>query len=307
MHVVGNGASNGIAPDFSLDIIFRMNPVNPLPSQASAGGTTLIDAVGNVHRTVTAAPRIVSLVPSLTELLCALGLADMLVGRTGFCIHPRETLRKVRKVGGTKDVKLDVVRALAPTHLIVNIDENRRETVDALAEFVPHVIVTHPCTPHDNLELYRLLGGIFAREAEAAVLAARLRAALADADAAAREQAPESVLYLIWRQPWMTVSQATYISAMLRTVGWHTLPVQDGPRYPEIGWSAPWLEGVDRVFLSSEPYRFTAGHVAEVELLARRPASLIDGEMASWYGNRAIEGLHYLADLRRRLACRPGD
>ncbi|MBR0566993.1 ABC transporter substrate-binding protein [Azoarcus sp. L1K30] len=284
-----------------------MSPAKPTPSHASPAIAPLTDAVGHVHRTVTAVPRIVSLVPSLTELLCALGLVDALVGRTGFCIHPRDALRRVRKVGGTKDVKIDVVRALAPTHLIVNIDENRRETVDALAEFVPHVIVTHPCVPHDNLELYRLFGGIFAREAEAAALADRLRAALADADTAAREHTPESVLYLIWRQPWMTVSRATYISAMLRAVGWHTLPVQDAPRYPELEWSVPWLEGVDRVFLSSEPYRFTAGHVAEVESLAARPASLIDGEMASWYGNRAIEGLHYLANLRRRLARRSGD
>lgn len=284
-----------------------MSPVAPPPSQASAAVTSLTDAVGQVHRTATAVPRIVSLVPSLTELLCTLGLADVLVGRTGFCIHPRDTLRKVRKVGGTKDVKIDVVRELAPTHLIVNVDENRRETVEALAEFVPHVIVTHPCVPHDNFELYRLFGGIFAREAEAAALAARLQAALADADAAAREHTPESVLYLIWRQPWMTVSQATYISAMLRAVGWHTIPLREEPRYPELEWSASWLEGVDRVFLSSEPYRFTAGHVAEVESLACRPASLIDGEMASWYGSRAIEGLHYLADLRRRLARRSGD
>jgi len=262
----------------------------------------LTDALGNRHLPAGAAPRIVSLVPSLTELVCELGLSEALIGRTGFCIHPRETLRKVAKIGGTKDVKLDVVRALEPTHLIVNIDENRRETVEALAEFVPNVIVTHPCVPQDNFALYRLLGGIFARETEAAALALDLQEAL---DEAARVKAgcgPEAVLYLIWRQPWMTVSRATYIAAMLETVGWQSYPSEDEPRYPEVDWTASWMGAVERVFLSSEPYRFTAGHLEEVSALAQRPACLIDGEMASWYGSRAIEGVRYLADLRRRLA-----
>src|SRR5689334_1509447 len=102
-----------------------------------------------------AQPRIVCLVPSVTELICALGLADRLVGRTGFCIHPWETVRSIPKVGGTKDVKLRAVRALEPTHVVVNVDENTRETAEALAEFVPEVVVTHPIEPRDNLALYR--------------------------------------------------------------------------------------------------------------------------------------------------------
>jgi len=84
--------------------------------------------------------RIVCLVPSITELVCDLGLAEELVGRTGFCIHPWETVRKIPKVGGTKDLKLERIRQLGPTHVIVNVDENRREDADALADFVPHVI-----------------------------------------------------------------------------------------------------------------------------------------------------------------------
>ena len=94
----------------------------------------LIDASGQQHKAVTpeSPPRIVSLVPSITELLCDLGLAPQLVGRTGFCIHPAATVRAIAKVGGTKDVNLDKIRALAPTHLIVNVDENQKPTVDAL-------------------------------------------------------------------------------------------------------------------------------------------------------------------------------
>ncbi|AWI76676.1 cobalamin-binding protein [Parazoarcus communis] len=264
----------------------------------------LRDALGNRHLPAGAAPRIVSLVPSLTELVCELGLSDVLVGRTGFCIHPRETLRKVTKIGGTKDVKLEAVRALEPTHLIVNIDENRRETVEALAGFVPNVIVTHPCVPQDNFGLYQLFGGIFGREAEAAALSAGLREALDEAAAVKAEHGDEAVLYLIWREPWMTVSRATYISAMLGAVGWQSLPAEDEPRYPELDWTAPWMRAVERVFLSSEPYRFTDRHLAEVGVLSQRPSCLIDGEMASWYGSRAVEGLRYLAGLRRSLALR---
>jgi len=263
---------------------------------------TWADAAGQAHPTQEGPARIVSLVPSLTELVCDLGLADQLVGRTGFCIHPRDALRRVPKVGGTKDVNLERLRELAPTHVIVNIDENRRECAEEIARFVPRVIVTHPCSPEDNLDVYRLLGGIFGRQAEAAALASDLRAALDEARQAGASLPREKVLYLIWREPWMTVARSTYISATLATVGWDTLPPGAEPRYPAFEWDAPWLAEVDRVLLSSEPYRFRDRHLAEVEAAAGLPACLVDGEMASWYGSRAAAGLRYLAALRRKLA-----
>ncbi|MBC9072414.1 ABC transporter substrate-binding protein [Thauera sp. CAU 1555] len=264
--------------------------------------TELTDALGTQHRPASGEARIVSLVPSLTELVCDMGLAANLVGRTGFCIHPRETLRAVTKVGGTKDVKLDLVRELAPTHLIVNIDENRRETVEELAAFVPHVVVTHPCTPEDNFALYRLFGALFDRRAEAERLAAELAAALTEAHAVAAALPPEDVLYLIWREPWMGVARDTYIAATLAAVGWRTLPAASDARYPQIDWQAPGLQAAARVFASTEPYRFAERHLAEIRALSGgRPASLIDGEMTSWYGSRAAAGLRYLADLRRKL------
>lgn len=282
----------------------EMNPVAPAVFSALSA---LRDASGAIHTPAGPEARIVSLVPSLTELLFELGLGDKVVGRTGFCIHPRAQLRTVEKVGGTKDVRLERVRALAPTHLIVNIDENRRETVDELATIIPHVIVTHPNTPRDNIALYRLFGGIFACEAQALRLETELDAALAEA-AAARASLPlERVLYLIWREPWMTIASDTYIAAMLAEVGWQTLPAVEGgdlgaARYPTFEWDAPWLAEVQRVLLSTEPYRFQARHVTEVAALAARPAMLVDGEMASWYGSRVIAGLRYLAGLRRSLA-----
>jgi ABC-type Fe3+-hydroxamate transport system substrate-binding protein len=276
----------------------------PLPAQAASDAppaAPLVDALGVAHAPWRGPARIVSLVPSLTELLWDLGLGDQLVGRTGFCIHPGDALKAVTKVGGTKDAKLDVVRRLAPTHLVVNIDENRREQVEALRAWVPHVIVTHPCQPSDNLALYRLLGGIFDRAAAAEELAARLQEALADARQVRTELPAERVLYLIWRAPWMTVARSTYISACLAAVGWETWPLLDEPRYPSFDWSARWLKNVDRVLLSSEPYRFQARHLAEVAAASGRPALLIDGEAASWYGSRAIAGLRQLAALRRGI------
>ena len=265
----------------------------------------LVDASGHRHQPHSGPARIVSLVPSLTELVCDLGLAGQLVGRTGFCIHPRAILKTIPKVGGTKDVNLARLRELAPTHVIVNVDENRRECVEEIAACVPHVIVTHPCTPEDNLPVYRLLGAIFGREMEAARLCADLAAALDEARAVGASLPAEKVLYLIWREPWMTVARSTYISAMLAVVGWQTVPDADEPRYPAFEWDAPWLAGVARVFLSSEPYRFRDNHLAEVAAASGRPAALIDGEMASWYGSRAVAGLRYLTQLRRTLAGAP--
>ncbi len=239
--------------------------------------------------------RIVSLVPSITELVCDLGLADQLVGRTGFCIHPWETVRHIPKVGGTKDLRFDVIRELRPTHVIVNIDENRREDAEALAEFVPEVVVTHPLGPRDNLGLYRKLGRIFDRWDEAEALCERFE----DAYAALRdgpERPREDVIYLIWREPWMTVAPDTYISQTLGLLNWVTHPVEATERYPEIAL-ADYAGRVDRVLLSSEPFHFKAPHVEEVRaLVPGARVSLIDGEMTSWYGSRAITAMGYLAD-----------
>ena len=224
-------------------------PVNFWKDMMDIPAFPLVDAAGRTHRPADGAVRIVCLVPSITELVCELGLADALVGRTGFCIHPRETLRAIPKVGGTKDVNVARVRELAPTHLIVNIDENRREAVEELARFVPHVIVTHPCAPEDNRDLYRLLGGIFRREAAAEVLVSQLDAALAEAREVGAALPRETVLYLIWREPWMSVARSTYISATLATVGWDTAPALLEPRYPAFDWDASWLGAVRRVLL----------------------------------------------------------
>jgi ABC-type Fe3+-hydroxamate transport system substrate-binding protein len=246
------------------------------------------------------APRIVCLVPSLTELLCDLGLAPQVVGRTGFCIHPRELVRRIPKVGGTKDVDLGRVRALRPTHVIVNIDENTRETADALAEFVPEVVVTHPLGPLDNPPLFRRLGALFGREAEAEALVARFEEALQSLQRPPLDTRAERVLYLIWRDPWMTVGPDTYIARMLALVGWQAWSPPDSARYPTLRLEDA-AGQVDRVLLSSEPYPFRDRHLAEVRAaLPGVSVELIDGEQVSWYGSRAITGVGYLGEHARR-------
>ena len=217
------------------------------------------------------------------------------MGRTGFCIHPRDVLRPIAKVGGTKDVNLDKVRALAPTHVVVNIDENEKPTVDLLAGFVPNVIVTHPLRPEDNLELARLLGGVFCAEAAAARWCDAFAAELA-ALRAMPKGPPQRVLYCIWQDPWMTVSRETYIAAMLAEIGW-SVPDLGTARYPRFEWNDALVADIDQVLLSTEPYRFTEAHADALEKQVGKPVQLVDGEMLSWYGSRALDGLAYLRAL----------
>lgn len=253
------------------------------------------DALGREHPPAASEARIVSLVPSVTELACDLGLAPQLVGRTGFCIHPAPLVAAIPKVGGTKDVNIEKIRRLAPTHLLVNIDENEKPTVDALAQFIPNVIVTHPIAPQDNLALYRLLGGIFGAQAAAEALCSEFERELAMT--LAQPQRAQRVLYAIWQDPWMTVSADTYIARLLALVGWTQWVAPSARRYPEFRWSEAVTGAIDEVLLSTEPYRFTEAHADALERQIGKPVRLVDGEMLSWYGSRAITGLRYLREL----------
>jgi ABC-type Fe3+-hydroxamate transport system substrate-binding protein len=257
----------------------------------------LIDALGTPHTPAPGA-RIVSLVPSITELLCDLGLAPQLVGRTGFCIHPAELVQAIAKVGGTKDVNIDKIRKLAPTHLVVNIDENEKPTVEALAAFIPNIIVTHPMGPRDNLALARLMGGIFGADARAEAWCAQFEQAWTLLQETPKGP-PAKVLYCIWQDPWMSISDDTYIARMLAEIGWHT-PQLGTARYPTFSWSEEMVAGLDGVLLSSEPYRFTQAHVDALEKQIGKPVHLVDGEMMSWYGSRSLAGLGYLRQLAQQ-------
>jgi ABC-type Fe3+-hydroxamate transport system substrate-binding protein len=271
-------------------------------------------SISHFTPTGTRPPRIISLVPSLTELLFALGLGPWVVGRTGFCIHPAQGVAAVPKVGGTKDVNLDKIQRLGPTHVLVNVDENELPTVKTLRAMVPRVIVTHPCAPQDHLALIDQISTEFApylianralnSPADAAnTLKDQLQQRLQRLQARQPRRHPERVLYLIWKDPWMTVAQDTYISRMLALVGWQTWPAVQGgtqgaARYPVVLGAEPWLAQTERVLLSSEPYRFSASHIAAAQALCPgAQVQCVDGELLSWYGSRALAGLDYLEAL----------
>lgn len=274
----------------------------------------LLDAAGTMHVPARDSVRIVSLVPSLTELLLDLDLGPQVVGRTGFCIHPRDRVREIPKVGGTKDPDVERIRALAPTHLIVNIDENERPAVETLAAFVPSVVVTHPQTPEDNRGLYRLMGALFSREPQAE----RLETALDDALRSMtqwRPARPVRVLYAIWRDPWMTVSADTYVGRSLAAAGMQVVDprpphARDATRYPAFELDTVDWSGIDVLLLSTEPYVFRPRHVEALRddpRLMGTLVELVDGEAASWYGSRAPRLLPGLAELAALLARRLQD
>lgn len=251
-----------------------------------------------LHAPAGADARIACLVPSITELVFALGLGPRLVARTRFCIHPAAGVAAVPAVGGTKKVNLARLRALAPTHVILNVEENTREMEAGLRAFVPHLVVTYPKRPDDNPPLYRLLGAIFGKEAEADALARRFDNARARLAALRPAMPPRRVLYFIWKEPWMGVSRETYIAATLALANWQVLGHRDGIDYPEIDVTPALVAEADAVLFATEPFPFK--HAA-LDAFAREfgcpreKLRLIDGEYCSWYGPRAIDGLDYLA------------
>ncbi|MBL8659344.1 MAG: ABC transporter substrate-binding protein [Rhodospirillales bacterium] len=277
----------------------------PAGADRTAAPGALVDAAGRVHQPAGANARIVSLVPSITETLFALDLGPVVVGRTAFCVHPRGQVERVQSVGGTKRINAAKLHALAPTHVIVNIDETPRAMAEQLAGAGYCVVVTHPVEVDDNRGLYRLLGALFGREAQADDLRRRFDVAAASLAAAASALPERRVLYLIWQDPWMTVSPATYIARLLARVHWQVIGGDGVARYPEVTLDDRLLDATDLVLFSTEPFPFAERHLQAFR--AAHPAHahkavLVDGEMTSWYGSRAIAGLRYLAAFARDRA-----
>jgi ABC-type Fe3+-hydroxamate transport system substrate-binding protein len=261
----------------------------------------LIDAAGNEHEPSLEPARIVSLVPSLTELLFALELEGELVGRTEFCIEPQGRVETVPVVGGTKTAQMDKLLALKPSHVLVNIDETPKDLADELGARGINVVVTHPNKPSDNIVLFALLGGLFQRQQQAGKLIAALQG-----DLMMTGQWPErKVLYLIWKRPWMTVSGDTYIASMLKIFGMQTLCHDPDRRYPEVEITPELLAETDLVLFPTEPFPFAEKHrdafSREFKITGSPKLLAIDGKMVSWYGSRVIEGLRYLQDFTSQL------
>jgi ABC-type Fe3+-hydroxamate transport system substrate-binding protein len=261
-----------------------------------------VDASGVALRLTAAPRRIVSLIPSTTELLCALGLADALVGVTVYCVEPREVVRGKTRVGGEKDPDLGVICALAPDLVVANIEENRREDVDALRAAGLTVWVTYPRTVAEGLAMIRDLGEVAGATEAARALLATLEPLYADARARAARRAPVSVFYPIWRRPWMTVGGDTYVHDLLATCGGASL-FGDRERYPTVTLDEVAARAPQVILLPDEPFRFRRAHLRDFDPYPAIPAvragrvHLVDGKPFSWHGPRLAEALWMLPDL----------
>lgn len=240
--------------------------------------------------------RIVSLVPSLTELLCDLGLKDQLVGITKFCVHPTEVYRSRTRVGGTKDFRQDLVEGLAPDFVLANKEENPKSRVLALAERFP----TWVTDVHDvatALEMIEGIGQVLQVEEAATSMVRDIRLGMAGLKKVSGEGSPPTALYLIWKNPYMAAGTDTFISAMMQKIGLKNVLEylgDRGLRYPRLDASEMEALRPDFILLSSEPYPFKASDVMETEALAHRKALLVDGEAFSWYGSRMLKSISIL-------------
>lgn len=254
------------------------------------------------------ARRLVSLCPSTTETLFALGLGPDLVGRTKFCVEPAGEVEAATSIGGTKDPRIDRILALDPTLVFANQEENRREDVRALEAAGVPVHTTFPRGPADVPAMIRSQGDAAGAATDRVEEAAqRVRRALDEVRAAAGDEDPTSFVVLIWRGPWMAAGTDTFLSRLLEVAGGHNLMGDTEIRYPEIS-----LEGLAEarprlVLLPSEPFPFGPRHVDELVRVTRiDPARFVrcDGQLLTWHGVRTAAGLRAARDWIVRARAR---
>jgi iron complex transport system substrate-binding protein len=244
--------------------------------------------------------RLVSLCPSITESLVAFGLKDELAGVTRYCIHPREAVSSLRKMGGTKNPDLRAVREAQPDLVFMNGEENRREDIEALSKDFP-VDVSHPRRVADVPPLLRHFGRLTAREHEAETWARRIEEEKERLETGPRE--PFRFVYLIWKSPWMTVSGRTYIADLLRTAGGSNV-FEGGERYPadypEVSEADVVAAHADVLLLPDEPYRFGEADAAWWrERLPGARVLRVSGDDFCWHGVRTLRGLAAASPLGR--------
>ncbi len=256
--------------------------------------------------------RVVSLCPSLTELVFALGRGDALVGRTKFCVHPAERVAAVEALGGTKNPRLERVVALRPDLVLMNEEENRREDADALAAAGVPVHVSFPRDAPGTAAMVRSVGAALGASGEAERVAGEIEARTARVRAAAAARAalgepPVRWAYLIWRRPWMAAGGDTFVAALLDQAGGANVFAGEATRYPEVTTDALRAADPDVVFLSSEPFPFAERHAEELAAetgLPRERFRFADGELLSWHGSRTVAGIDYADHLLEGVRCR---
>jgi ABC-type Fe3+-hydroxamate transport system substrate-binding protein len=245
----------------------------------------------------------VSLIPSITETLCALGLADALVGVTAYCVEPREVVRGKTRIGGEKDPDLEAIRALQPDLVVANIEENVRAHVETLRGWGLPVWVTYPRTVADGIAMIRELGEVTGTGERAAAILAELQPLHARVRAATAQRRPVTVFYPIWRQPWMTIGADTYIHDLLAVCGAANVFADAPARYPTITLEEMAARRPEVILLPDEPFRFRRAHLADFAPFTDVPAvrdgriHLVDGKPFSWHGPRVGEALRTLPAL----------
>jgi ABC-type Fe3+-hydroxamate transport system substrate-binding protein len=245
--------------------------------------------------------RIISLVPSQTELLADLGLEAEVAGITKFCIHPDSWFRSKTRIGGTKQFDLEKIAALQPDLIIGNKEENERDQVETLMQHFP-VWMSDIRDLDGSLAMIRGIGEITGRSEKANSIAAEIEKRFAEFRTQEKNFIPKRVAYFIWKNPWMTAGGDTFIDSMLRLCGWENIFSSNG-RYPEVTLDELKNATPDLVLLSSEPYPFKEKHIAELQaVLPEAKILTVDGELFSWYGSRLLHSPEYLLQLQRTIS-----
>jgi ABC-type Fe3+-hydroxamate transport system substrate-binding protein len=246
--------------------------------------------------------KIVSLCPSLTELVFDLGAGDALVGRTKFCVHPAERVESVEKLGGTKNPKIERIVELSPDLVLMNDEENRKEDAAALVAAGIRVHSSMPRTAAETAAMVRGIGVALSRSREAEIIAADIERRADRVRRHAGRYPAVRYACLIWRDPIMTVSDDTFIAGLLSLPGGQNVFGDKTDRYPAV--SPAELHDADPllVLLPNEPFPFQEKHVEELATLTRLPRErfrLADGELLSWHGSRTPRGIDYAESLLR--------
>jgi ABC-type Fe3+-hydroxamate transport system substrate-binding protein len=258
---------------------------------------TFIDQMGRTVSLADIPQRIVSLVPSQTELLFDLGLEDRIVGVTKFCIHPKEKVKQKTIIGGTKNFKLEKIDELKPDLIIGNKEENYEEGIAALQEKYP-VWMSDIYTLDDALEMITQVGQLTGTEAKAQELAQGIATGFAELPPA---QPAIPTAYFIWRKPYMAVGNDNFIDHLLQRCGFSNI-FADQPRYPEISPEQLQAANPKLILLSSEPYPFQEKHFAEFkQMCPQAKIKVVDGEMFSWYGSRLLKAPSYLQGVIKEV------
>lgn len=243
--------------------------------------------------------RIVCLVPSITELICDLGLESSLVGVTKFCVHPHHINTDVTVVGGTKQVQYDKIRNLKPDIILCNKEENTQDMICEL-ETMATVHISDINTVADCLELIEMYGTIFKSSNEANLLITKIKETSSDFETFTETQPNREVAYFIWKDPWMVAANDTFVNYMLLLNNFKNA-FQKESRYPEIPIEQIYPE-VELVFLSSEPFPFKEEHKSIIQSqFPNAKILLVDGEMFSWYGSRLILAFNYFKTWHRTV------